>query len=176
MVLGAVREAAASNWMTGKTDPKLRELAALARLFGVSVDYLVKDELEEPGGDGLGEVQRRVLWAAETVGYDVALRRIMKAPVLPMPGMRPKAQLPLPAQARESGPGPVDRRRWGEGGAGEAVATPGPRAACCQAPRGFGPLNRALRWGGRHPGSPATHLGHAAAWGWIKARRSRSPR
>ena len=55
------------------------QLAALAQLFGVSADYLVKDELEEPGGDGLGESQRRVLWAAETVGYDVALRRIMKA-------------------------------------------------------------------------------------------------
>jgi len=78
--LGVVSKSTVSNWMTGKTDPKLRELAALARLFGVSVDYLVKDELEEPGGDGLGESQRRVLWAAETVGYDVALRRIMQAP------------------------------------------------------------------------------------------------
>jgi hypothetical protein len=66
--------------MTGKTDPRRRELARLARLFGVSVDYLALDELEEPGGDGLGETQRRVLWAAETVGYEVAIRRIMNAP------------------------------------------------------------------------------------------------
>lgn len=41
----------------------------MARLFGVPVAYLAADELEEPAGDGLSEVQRRVLWAAETVGY-----------------------------------------------------------------------------------------------------------
>ena len=101
--LGAVSKSTVSNWMTGKTDPKLRELAALARLFGVSVDYLVKDELEEPGGDGLGEVQRRVLWAAETVGYEVALRRIMKAPAAE-DGDGAEGKPPLPAKPA-SGPG-----------------------------------------------------------------------
>ncbi len=33
-----------------------------------------------PIGDGLGEVQRRVLWAAGTVGYELALKRIMNVP------------------------------------------------------------------------------------------------
>src|SRR4051812_32420841 len=79
--LGDVSKSTVSNWMTGKTDPRGGELARLARLFTVSVDYLVLDEREEPGGDGLGEVQRRILWAAETVGHDVALKRIMNAPI-----------------------------------------------------------------------------------------------
>src|SRR3954462_7074122 len=78
--LDGVSKSTVSNWMTGKTDPRRRELVQLARLFGVSVDYLALDEREEPGGDGLGEIQRRVLWAAETVGFDLALRRIMNAP------------------------------------------------------------------------------------------------
>src|SRR4051812_30309454 len=78
--LGDVSKSTVSNWITGKTDPRLGELARLARLFEVSVDYLALDEREEPGGDGLGEVQRRVLWAAETVEYELALKRIMNAP------------------------------------------------------------------------------------------------
>jgi hypothetical protein len=41
----------------------------LARVVGVPVSYVASDDLEEPAGDGLSEVQRRVLWAAETVGY-----------------------------------------------------------------------------------------------------------
>lgn len=79
--LGDVSKSTVSNWMTGKTDPRLRELARLARLFEVSVDYLVLDERETQGGDGLSEAQRRVLWAAETVGLEVALKRIMNAPL-----------------------------------------------------------------------------------------------
>jgi hypothetical protein len=35
----------------------------------VPVAYLESDELEAPAGDGLGEVQRLGLWAADTVGY-----------------------------------------------------------------------------------------------------------
>jgi transcriptional regulator with XRE-family HTH domain len=78
--LGDVSKSTVGNWMSGKTDPRLRDLARLARLFEVSVDYLVLDERETPGGNGLSESQRRVLWAAETVGWEVALRRIMNAP------------------------------------------------------------------------------------------------
>lgn len=81
--LGDVSKSTVSNWMNGKTDPRRGELARMARLFEVPVQYLVFDELEEPGGDGLSDRVRRLLWAAETVGYDVALRRIMNAPEAP---------------------------------------------------------------------------------------------
>lgn len=78
--LDGVSKSTVSNWMAGKTDPRRKELVQLARLFGVPVTYLASDESEEPAGDGLSEVQRRVLWAAETVGYELALKRIMNAP------------------------------------------------------------------------------------------------
>ncbi len=78
--LSGVSKSTVSNWITGKTDPRRKELVELARLFGVPVAYLVSDELEEPVGDGLNEVQRRVLWAAEIVGYELALKRIMRVP------------------------------------------------------------------------------------------------
>ena len=75
-----VSKSTVSNWMTGKTDPRRKELVQLARLFGVPVAYLACDDVQEPVGDGLCEVQRRVLWAAETVGYELALKRIMSVP------------------------------------------------------------------------------------------------
>ena len=78
--LDGVSKSTVSNWMTGKADPRRRELVRLARLFDVTVTYLALDEFEEPAGDGLSEVQHRVLWAAETVGYELALKRIMNVP------------------------------------------------------------------------------------------------
>jgi transcriptional regulator with XRE-family HTH domain len=78
--LDGVSKSTVSNWMTGKTDPRRKELVQLARLFDLPVAYLALDEAEKPTGDGLSEIQRRVLWAAETVGYELALKRIMNAP------------------------------------------------------------------------------------------------
>jgi transcriptional regulator with XRE-family HTH domain len=78
--LDGVSKSTVSNWMTGKTDPRRKELVQLARLFELPVTYLASDEQEEPTGDGLSEIQRRVLWAAETVGYELALKRIMNVP------------------------------------------------------------------------------------------------
>jgi transcriptional regulator with XRE-family HTH domain len=81
--LDGVSKSTVSNWMTGKTDPRRMELLQLARVFEVPVAYLASDELEHQVGDGLSEIQRRILWAAETVGYELALKRIMNAPDTP---------------------------------------------------------------------------------------------
>jgi transcriptional regulator with XRE-family HTH domain len=96
--LDGVSKSTVSNWMTGKTDPRRKELVQLARLFEVPVAYLASDEQEEPVGDGLSEVQRRVLWAAETVGYELALRRIMNAP-----GAAERASGPKRGQKKDHG-------------------------------------------------------------------------
>src|SRR3954468_4668018 len=82
--LDGVSKSTVSNWKTGKTDPRRKELVQLAQLFEVRVAYLASDELEEPAGDGLSEIQRRILWAAETVGYELALKRIMNAAETPV--------------------------------------------------------------------------------------------
>lgn len=55
--LGVTRQSV-SKWEGGSAMPELAKLVALSELFGVSVDYLVKDYLEEPQTPGTdGEVQ-----------------------------------------------------------------------------------------------------------------------
>jgi transcriptional regulator with XRE-family HTH domain len=105
--LDGVSKSTVSNWMTGKTDPRRQELVRLAQLFEVPVTYLALDEQEEPTGDRLSEIQRRVLWAAETVGYELALKRIMNAPVTTAEG----ATAPVATeQARQAKKGRHRRR------------------------------------------------------------------
>ena len=45
--LGVTRQSV-SKWEGGAAMPELEKLVALSELFGVSVDYLVKDTIEEP--------------------------------------------------------------------------------------------------------------------------------
>ena len=45
--LGVTRQSV-SKWESGTAAPELSKLIALSELFSVSVDYLVKDYLEEP--------------------------------------------------------------------------------------------------------------------------------
>ena len=45
MQLGITRQSV-SKWESGSTLPELSKLIAISEIFGVSVDYLVKDEME----------------------------------------------------------------------------------------------------------------------------------
>ena len=45
--LGVTRQSV-SKWESGAASPELSKLIALSDLFGISIDYLVKDRLEEP--------------------------------------------------------------------------------------------------------------------------------
>ena len=44
--LGITRQSV-SKWESGSTLPELSKLIAISEIFGVSVDYLVKDEMEK---------------------------------------------------------------------------------------------------------------------------------
>ncbi len=50
--LGVTRQSV-SKWEGGQSVPDLERLLALSRLFGVSVDYLLKDEIEQAGPEDI---------------------------------------------------------------------------------------------------------------------------
>ena len=49
--LGVSRQSI-SKWEGAQSIPDMKKILAIADLFGVSTDYLLHDELEEPDGDG----------------------------------------------------------------------------------------------------------------------------
>ena len=74
-----VSKSTLGRWLSGESIPDIEEAWRLSRLLGVSLDFLANDEVEEPA-PGLSDEQRQVLWAAEQVGYGLAVKRIMQAP------------------------------------------------------------------------------------------------
>ena len=48
-----------NNWENGRTQPSVEQLVALANFFGVSVDYLVRNDIK----DSLTEEQRKLFRA-----------------------------------------------------------------------------------------------------------------
>lgn len=76
--LVGLQDSRISRWENGDGNPSMAQGLRLARALGVSYDYLADDALDEP--PGLSELQVEVLKAAERVGYDRALSRIMAGP------------------------------------------------------------------------------------------------
>lgn len=72
--LGVTRQSV-SKWESGAAMPELVKLISLSEMFGVSVDYLVKDHMEEPetsGADGAGAEQQADSARLETKIDDLA--------------------------------------------------------------------------------------------------------
>src|SRR6516162_9337225 len=57
--------------ITGKGTPYALELFRIARAIGVSLDYLLDDEQEEPA-PGLAPDESKVIWLMRTLGVDAA--------------------------------------------------------------------------------------------------------
>jgi transcriptional regulator with XRE-family HTH domain len=70
-----VSQSSVSSWMRGKTTPRLPEAIGLAKLFGVSVDYLADDSQEEPVV-GLSDWEVQVLKVARRLGEDETMDRL----------------------------------------------------------------------------------------------------
>lgn len=82
VILGDISSTKANEWLKGKYVPDLPELVRLADYFGVSLDYLARDEVTEPRGDGLSEDERAILnlYRALQITQIDALRRLMGQP------------------------------------------------------------------------------------------------
>lgn len=68
-----------NKWLNAKNPPKATFLIRIAIFFGVSVDWLIRDDVDRPTL-GLSKIELEVLSAAKRVGYDLALNRIMNVP------------------------------------------------------------------------------------------------
>lgn len=66
-----------SKWFAGKP-PTLRYALRVAKLFGRPLDWLADDTIDDPP-TGLSEIEQRILWLAEVVGYDDAAKRLADA-------------------------------------------------------------------------------------------------
>lgn len=77
-----------SKWCRGVTIPDLRESATIARVFGVSMQWLADDEADYPPTAEMSEGERDVLKAVRALGdADEALRRLLRPPSQPwLPG------------------------------------------------------------------------------------------
>ena len=69
--LGVTRQSV-SKWEGAQSVPDIDKILQLARLFGVTTDYLLKDELEQPGATAPLPREERVTEPCRTISFDEA--------------------------------------------------------------------------------------------------------
>lgn len=68
-----------SKWLNGSGEPKAHQVWQLARALGVSAEYLLNDEVDDPANDtGLTEDERYILKTVRSIGLtaDEFARRV----------------------------------------------------------------------------------------------------
>jgi transcriptional regulator with XRE-family HTH domain len=68
-----------ARWLGGVNRPKAAQALALARLLGVSLDYLLDDAQDDPHPGRLTDDERIILRLAAKLTPDEAIRRLMAA-------------------------------------------------------------------------------------------------
>ncbi len=94
-----VHQTLVSRWARGINVPDIAQARRLADVLGVSLDYLGRDELDEPPEPELGEDERALLVLVRELGPKEARRRLMG--LRPSPEPRPE---PVPRPAAEAAP------------------------------------------------------------------------
>ncbi len=97
-----------SKWKNNQGEPTAKQLLRIADVLGLPMRYLADDSMDRPDLE-LDEVQRRILWLAEQVGYDVAVKRLANAPETqkaPAPVEGTEAVRPLNITVRKDLRGP----------------------------------------------------------------------
>ena len=69
-----------SKWKNDHGEPTARQAMRIARLLGLSVEYLVDDDLNEMAPDSHPEAERKVREAVQELGYAEAYRRLLITP------------------------------------------------------------------------------------------------
>jgi transcriptional regulator with XRE-family HTH domain len=94
------RQQVVSRWLEADKPPKAIYLLKLAKALQCSVEYLIDDLMEKPGGDGLSCEERYVLRVFRDSGLDSseAARRIMGR-ITPEPMGPPKGKGEAPARS-----------------------------------------------------------------------------
>ncbi|SIN97791.1 Transcriptional regulator, contains XRE-family HTH domain [Singulisphaera sp. GP187] len=99
-----------SEWKSGNSRPSLTQVVSMARVLGVSVDYLVKDEVENQTNDsGLSSDEEAVitLFRALKLSLNEALRRLATSPAAPQP-VGPSNSIQAAAKAHSSRPAEIE--------------------------------------------------------------------
>jgi transcriptional regulator with XRE-family HTH domain len=77
--MAGVSKNTAGRWWEGEVRPYDPDVfTVLGRLFGLSLDYLANDDMDAPH-PGLSQEQERILWLANLVGHEEAMRRLAAA-------------------------------------------------------------------------------------------------
>jgi transcriptional regulator with XRE-family HTH domain len=135
--LGLLSPTTIGRWKSGETEPRLSDLALLARVFGQTIAYLADDSLEDPPGPLLSQDEEQLLITARALngGPLEAVRRIVNFPQyvpaashveLTDATLRRQKELTRPKRAaRAAGrqskePVPAARPKHGGGGSGKS--------------------------------------------------------
>jgi transcriptional regulator with XRE-family HTH domain len=77
--LGNVSPTTVARWKSGETEPKLSDIALIARLFKLPMVYLADDSLDEVPGSGMTADEEQLLKTSRALngGAAEAIRRIL---------------------------------------------------------------------------------------------------
>lgn len=93
-----------SRWKAGTGEPTASQTGRIARALNVSVEYLVFDDIGTTEEDHSEEVAK-ILWLAEKLGYEMAIRRLIDATVItsPVPTIEERKKERLPQDRNPNG-------------------------------------------------------------------------
>jgi transcriptional regulator with XRE-family HTH domain len=97
-------DATVGRWLSGLAEPRRIQLCHLAAAFKVPVEFLCRDDLDEPATAGKPQSfeDQVILEIVRKIGYEVALARLAGRPANPPPNHSPPGGL-----ERRTTPGPL---------------------------------------------------------------------
>lgn len=76
-----LKKSSVYNYFDAKTSPDIASALKLARVLGVSLDYLADDALDDPPAPQFTDEERQMIEAIRRMGHDIAWRRLLGLPL-----------------------------------------------------------------------------------------------